>query len=68
MKEVHAIRWETEEANPSLICLGEEDRTILELPADAVRTIYRDDEKAKPATPRVPKARRAAPSDPPDSE
>ncbi len=68
VKDVHAIRWETEEEHSSLICLGAEDRSILELPAGTVRTIYRDDEKAKPTTPRVPKARRAAAPAPPDPE
>lgn len=59
VKDVYTVRWETQEANPSLVCLGGGDRVILELPAETVRTIYRDDgtKAAKPAAkPKAPKA------------
>lgn len=51
MKGVRTIEWETEDSaggRPTLVCRDRELKTILELPADTVRTVYRDDAPAKP--------------------
>ena len=72
VKGVDSIVWQMEGDSPTFVCRGPatdpavSTPTLVELPAASVRTIYRDDEKAKAATPRVPKAGRAAPPDPPD--
>ena len=71
VKGVDLIVWRMEGDSTSFVCQRSHDsnpavapQTLVELPAESVRTIYRDDEKAKPATPRVPRAKPAVPPDP----
>ncbi len=67
---VGSINWQMEGEAPTFVCQGPREslamspRTLVELPATIVRTIYRDDEKAKPGAPRATKAQRNAESNP----
>lgn len=51
VKGIRTIEWETEDSDSgpaTLTCLNADGKQIIELPAAAIRTVYRDDSPEKP--------------------